>query len=55
VAFLIAWIAARRRIVIATVVGVLAGLGSIALTGVLRLSQHLGFGNIEDGLVPGVQ
>lgn len=54
--FLIAWIAARRRIIMATVlVGVLAGLGGIALTGVLRLSQHLAFGYIEEGFLAGVQ
>lgn len=54
--FLIAWIAARRKVVIATVlVGVFAGLGGIALTGVLRLSQHLAFGDIEEGFLEGVQ
>lgn len=53
---LIGWIAARRRIVVATVlVGVLAGLGGIALTAVLRLAQHLAFGDVEEGFLAAVQ
>ncbi|MDQ2849551.1 MAG: chloride channel protein [Actinomycetota bacterium] len=54
--FLISWLAARRKVVIVVVLtGLSAGLGGIALTWVLHLTQHLAFGYVEESFLPGVE